>query len=95
MNSAKKNKTMRYLRTYLDLCFEKHALHKRRFIDDDLCFIWEGGMQTALAKPAFQQARSTIQKDTEYGDDFINFANKLGLTAQIKLSPKKPTIRFR
>jgi len=36
-------------------------------------------MQTSFAKPAFQQAWTTTQKDTEYGDEFINFANKLGL----------------
>ena len=74
-----KNKTMRYMRAYIDLCFEEYTLHKKGFIDSDLWSIWKGGMETAFSKPAFQQAWHEIQKDTEYGSEFSEFANKLGL----------------
>lgn len=72
-----KNKTMRYMRAYIDLCFEEYMLHEKGFIDDDLWSIWKGGMETAFSKPAFQQAWKAIQKDTEYGSEFHEFANDL------------------
>jgi len=74
-----KNKTMRYMRAYLDLCFEEYTLHKKGFIDKDLWSIWKGGMETAFSKPAFQQAWVLIQEDTEYDDEFQTFANDLGI----------------
>jgi hypothetical protein len=49
-------RTMRYMRAYVDLCFEEYTLHERGFIDNDLWSIWEGGMKTAFSKPAFQEA---------------------------------------
>ncbi len=74
-----KDKTMRYMRAYVDLCFEEYTLHKKGFIDEDLWSIWNGGMETAFSKPAFQQAWAVIQQDTEYGNEFYEFANDLGL----------------
>lgn len=74
-----KNKTMRYMRAYVDLCFEEYTLHKKGFIDEDLWSIWKGGMETAFSKPAFRQAWSLIQQDTEYGPEFQRFANDLGI----------------
>jgi hypothetical protein len=80
-----KNKTMRYMRAYIDLCFEEYTLYKKGFIDKDLWSIWKRGMETAFSKPAFQQAWALIQKDTEYGDEFRKFAddlNNLGIKRQ-------------
>jgi hypothetical protein len=74
-----KNKIKRYMRAYLDLCFEEWTLHKKGFIDDDLWLIWKGGMETAFSKPAFQQAWAAIQQDTEYGNEFHQFANELSI----------------
>lgn len=74
-----KNKTKRYMRAYLDLCFEEWTLHQKGFIDEDLWSIWRGGMETAFSKPAFQQGWAAIQQDTEYGSEFQQFANELGL----------------
>ena len=73
------DKTMRYMRAYIDLCFEEHTLHKKGFIDDDLWAIWEGGMKTAFSKPAFKQAWKAIREDSEYGTEFKAFADLHGL----------------
>ena len=71
-----KNKTMRYMRAYFDLCFEEYILHKKKFIDDDLWEIWKNGMIVALSKPAFQQAWKIIIVNSRFGDGFENFIDK-------------------
>lgn len=75
MGREQKNKTMRYMRAYFDLCFEEYTLHEKKFIDDDLWSIWKDGMQVAFSKPAFQQAWQAIQKDTKFGESFEAFVN--------------------
>lgn len=78
-SKQEQDKTMRYMRAYIDLCFEEHTLHKKGFIDDDLWSIWEGGMKAAFSKPAFKQAWKAIREDTEYGAEFMTFADLHGL----------------
>ena len=70
-------RTMRCMRmrAYFDLCFEEHKLESLGYIDSDFWSIWEGGIRTALSKPAFQQAWSVICQDTEYGDAFEKFVS--------------------
>ncbi len=73
-----RNKTMRYMRAYFDLCFEEYTLHQKKFIDNDLWSIWEGGMEKAFSKPAFLEAWDAVKKDTRFGDVFVSFVdNKL------------------
>jgi hypothetical protein len=72
-SNEERNKTMRYMRAYFDLCFEEYTLHKKKFIDDDLWSIWNGGMKVAFSKPAFQKAWELILKDTKFGSDFETF----------------------
>lgn len=77
--SQEHQKTMRYMRAYVDLCFEEYTLHEKGFIDDDLWSIWEGGMKTAFSKSAFKQAWRAIREDTEYGPAFKAFADRHSL----------------
>lgn len=84
LGPSERDRTMRYMRAYLDLCFEEYTLHKQRFIDDDLWEIWKGGMETAFGKAAFQQAWNRIQKDTEYGEKFHQFAKELGIESNVR-----------
>lgn len=79
LDSSEYQRVMRYMRAYLDLCFEEYTLHKKGFIDKDLWEIWEGGMKTAFSKPAFKQAWATIRQDTEYGEEFKKFADDIQL----------------
>jgi len=46
---------------------------RKKFIDDDLWSIWEGGMEVAFKKSAFKQAWVVIQKDTKFGKSFEVF----------------------
>ena len=74
-----KNKTMRYMRAYFDLCFEEYTLHKKKFIDDVFWSIWKGGITVAFSKTSFQQAWKIIQNDTKFGDDFELFVKNNGI----------------
>lgn len=73
MSEENKNKSMRYMRAYFDLCFEEFILHEKKFIDNDFWVIWRGGMEEAFSKAAFKQAWSTIRNDTKFGSNFKTF----------------------
>ena len=68
-----REKTMRYMRAYFDLCYEEFILHEKKFIDDTFWKIWKGGMEAAFAKPAFKQAWEAISKDSSFGPEFVGF----------------------
>jgi len=76
---ARFEKTMRAMRTYFDLCFEEWDLRQRKELDDRAWRTWSGGMATAFRKPAFRQAwaRITRPHDTNYGDAFKVFVDRL------------------
>lgn len=65
-----RDKTMRYMRVYFDLCFEEYDLYNKKMIDEDMWVTWEGGMKFAFSKPAFIQAWDIIKRDTVYSEDF-------------------------
>jgi hypothetical protein len=68
-----RNKTMRYMRVYFDLCYEEFILHKKKFIDDEFWELWNSGMEAAFGKPAFKEAWQKISKDTSFGGQFVDF----------------------
>lgn len=71
------DKTMRYLRAYLDLCYEEWYLNERGLIDGHIWDIWHGGMKTAFSKQAFIQAWNIIQKESDFGEKFHSFISDL------------------
>ena len=71
------NKTMRYMRTYTDLCYEEWYLSNHKLIDKHVWQIWKGGMETAFSKSAFQQAWNLIKEDTKFGIEFESFIDSL------------------
>lgn len=66
-------KTMRYMRAYLDLCYEEWLLNQRKLIDGQIWVIWSGGMKTAFSKQAFRQAWVIVKNDTRFGSEFELF----------------------
>ena len=80
-----KDKTMRYMRAYFDLCFEEFTLHEKEFIDNDFWQIWKGGMEKAFSKSAFRQAWAIIKIDTEFSDDFNALVENKTLLNQQKI----------
>lgn len=71
-----RDKTLRYMRAYFDLCYEEYILHKRRAIDATIWDDWKSGMTFAFSKPAFSQAWAIISRDTDFGSEFNDFVDR-------------------
>ena len=77
LNDDVKNKTLRYMRAYFDLCSEEYDLRQGGYIDDWIWVHWEGGIKYAFSKKAFRDAWKTIKLDTIFYRDFSKWANEL------------------
>jgi hypothetical protein len=51
-----RNKFMRYMRAYCDMCFDEFWLRRSGLLDKDIWSVWEYGMPVAFARRAFRQA---------------------------------------
>ena len=71
-----RDKTLRYMRAYFDLCSEEYYLWKKGNIDASTWQEWETGIKFAFSKPAFQQAWKILGFDTIYYGKFSEFVNK-------------------
>jgi len=73
-----KEKTLRYMRAYFDLCSEEYFLWKDGNIEDKVWKEWESGIKYAMSKTAFQKAwKDYIEFNTIYYKDFTSFINNL------------------
>ena len=72
-----KNTTKRYMRAYFDLCSEEYFLWKDKNIDNKTWKEWEGGINYAFTKTAFQKGWRLITLDTIYYQDFSSFINQI------------------
>ncbi len=75
LEKSVKDKTLRYMRAYFDLCSEEYYLWKKKNIDDDTWKEWETGIRFAFSKPAFRQAWDVLRLDTIYYGEFTIFVN--------------------
>ena len=73
LDSDDKDKTLRYMRAYFDLCSEEYYLWKGDYIDNKTWGEWESGIKFAFSKPAFVQAWRYIQIDSRYYPEFTKF----------------------
>lgn len=71
-----RDKTMRYMRVYFDLCFEEYDLNNKEMIDEEIWDTWKSGMKFAFSKPAFIQAWDIIKLDTEYDQGFYKLVEE-------------------
>ena len=71
-----RDKTLRYMRAYFDLCSEEYFLWKKGSIDDETWAEWETGIKFAFSKSAFKEAWKTLNLDSIYYDKFSEFTNK-------------------
>jgi hypothetical protein len=69
---------MRYLRVYVDLCYEEWYLNQQRLVDRKMWASWEAGMAAMFSRPAFQQAWRVIKQDSRYGNEFAAFLERYG-----------------
>jgi len=75
LHEKERDKALRYMRVYFDLCSEEFFLNKRGHIDEDVWKEWKQGMEFAFNKPAFKSAWEKFIRDTGYYTDFANFVN--------------------
>ena len=74
-----RDKTLRYMRAYFDLCSEEYYLWKNKNIEDTTWKEWESGIKFAFTKSAFKQAWSILKVDTIYYGEFSAFVkNAIG-----------------
>lgn len=72
-----RDKTMRTMRRYFDMCSEQYWLQKERYIPQKIWKEWKDGMKTAFNKTAFRTAWAKISKDQRYPGSFIQFVEEL------------------
>ena len=75
LEKSVRDKTLRYMRAYFDLCSEEYYLWKKKNIDEDTWKEWETGIKFAFSKPAFRQAWDVLRLDTIYYGEFTKFVN--------------------
>ena len=75
LDSKTRDKTLRYMRAYFDLCSEEYYLWKGKYIDDKTWKEWESGIKFAFSKPAFVQAWEVLKLDTTYYVEFTRFVS--------------------
>lgn len=68
-----RNKTLRYMRVYFDLCSEEYFLWQSKHIDKKTWKEWESGIKYAFSKVAFREGWRRITMDTIYYKDFSSF----------------------
>lgn len=73
LQKESRDKTMRYMRAYFDLCSEEYILHEKKFIDNEFWAMWKDGMKVAFSKSAFNQAWAIVKKDTKFSEGFGSF----------------------
>ncbi len=72
-----KDRTMRYMRVYFDLCSEEYFLHKKGVLDEDVWKEWQEGMISAFNKPAFKIAWKQVTQDSDFYKEFKDFVNSI------------------
>ena len=72
----KRERTMRYIRAYFDLCFEEWDLNRCNLIDRDFWRVWDSSMKVAFARPVAQHAWSLIKVDSHFPADFQRFVER-------------------
>jgi len=77
LSNEERNKTLRYMRAYFDLCSEEYFLRQSKYIDEKTWKEWESGIKYAFTKTAFRNGWARITMDTIYYKDFSTFVKNL------------------
>ena len=72
-----KNKTLKYMRAYFDLCSEEYHLHEEKLIDDKVWKNWKKGIEASLSKKVFKDAWLEIEKHASFDENFRKWANEI------------------
>lgn len=74
LSEPRRERIMRYMRVYFDLCSEEYFLHKKKHLDEIVWKEWKTGMIYAFNKPAFQKAWKIVTENSEFYAEFRDFA---------------------
>ena len=78
LSQKKKEKTIKFMRSYFDLCSEEFFLWKNKNIDKDVWKEWESGIEYSLSKRAFKEGwNNYINISTIYYKDFTEFITEI------------------
>jgi hypothetical protein len=73
LTEENRNKTLRYMRVYFDLCSEEYDLYRAGYISDRVWNNWKEGIEFAFSKKAFYDAWNIIKMDTIYYPEFTKW----------------------
>lgn len=76
LSRDERDKTLRYMRAYFDLCSEEYYLYKKNYIDKCTWKEWESGMKFAFSKTAFVKAWTLLKFDAIYYGEFSKFVSE-------------------
>ncbi|NQZ05501.1 hypothetical protein [Idiomarina sp.] len=68
-----KDRTLRYMRAYFDLCSEEYFLKRKNHLDDETWKEWKTGMEFSFSKTAFREAWKLLQLNSTYYGEFTAF----------------------
>ena len=72
-----KEKTLRYMRAYFDLCSEECFLYGQGKIGENTWKEWKSGIKYAFTKTAFKAGWNIIRFDTGYYPEFVSFVEDI------------------
>lgn len=72
-----KDKTLRYMRSYFDLCSEEYDLWQAGYIEERIWNNWKEGIEYAFSQKAYRIAWTLIRPDKFYFPDFSVWINSV------------------
>ena len=72
-----KDKTLRYMRSYFDLCSEEYDLWQAGYIEERIWNNWKEGIEYAFSQKAYRIAWNLIRPDKFYFPDFSVWINSV------------------
>lgn len=72
MSKNDKNRVLRYMRVYFDLCSEEYDLFRAGYVSERVWKNWKEGIEFAFSKKAFIEAWDIIKMDTIYYPEYIS-----------------------
>ena len=77
LEEKERERILRWLRAYFDLCSEEYYLNKNKLVDKKAWQLWESGMTDSLKKPAFVNAWKAIQSNKYYHHEFAGYIEQI------------------
>ena len=71
-----REKVMKWMRVYFDLCAEEYLLFRRGLIDREVWDDWLGGMKVTYKRPAFTEAWDEFSRNPDIYNKFKPFVKR-------------------